>query len=438
MGVAETFLAGLPHVRFEGPDSATPLAYRYYQPDRVVLGQTMAERFRFSIAYWHTLSWPGSDMFGPGTFARPWQETNTIAHAEDKAALMFGLCERLGVSHYCAHDADAAPLGETLAEASANLDHIAGVLERHQAATGIRLLWGTANLFSHPRYMAGAATNPDPAVFAYACGQVAKMMEVTQRLGGQNYVLWGGREGYDTLLNTDIGRELDQLGRFLSMVAEHKHKIGFTGQLLIEPKPCEPTKHQYDYDAAAVAGFLRKYGLEGEYKLNLEVNHATLAGHTFEHELAFAASQGLLGSVDVNRGDPQNGWDTDQFPNSLGEWVLAIHEIVRGGGLGSGGFNFDAKVRRQSIDGIDLLHGHAGAIDLCARALLIVERIVTEGSFDAFRAGRYAGWNAGMGADLLGGRMTLAEAAAHAMSAPAPAPRSGRQEMLENLINRLS
>ncbi len=436
MSVAEQFFAGLAPVRYAGPDSTDPLAYRWYDPERVVLGKPMAEHFKFAVAYWHTLAWPGSDMFGPGTFDRSWQDGNTLAHADDKAELMFAVCDLLGVQHYCLHDADAAPLGETLAEASRNLDHVTEVLHAKQAATGVKLLWGTANLFSHPRYMAGAATNPDPAVFAYACGQVAKMMEVTHRLGGSNYVLWGGREGYETLLNTDIGQELDQLGRFMSMVVEHKHKIGFSGPLLIEPKPCEPTKHQYDYDVAAVAGFLRKYGLEKEFKLNLEVNHATLAGHTFEHELALAASQGLLGSVDVNRGDPQNGWDTDQFPNQLGEWVLAIHQIVKAGGLGNGGFNFDAKVRRQSIDAVDLLHGHAGAIDLCAHALLIVEKLLADGTFDAFRTARYAGWRDGLGADVLAGRMTLADAAAHATTTPAPTPRSGRQEYLENLVNR--
>jgi len=436
MSVADDFFAGLTRVRYAGPDSTDPLAYRWYDPDRVVMGRTMAEHFKFSVAYWHTLVWPGSDMFGPGTFDRPWQHGDTLAHADDKAAAMFAILDLLGVDHYCFHDVDAVPLGETLREGNANLDHIADVLAAHQSRTGKKLLWGTANLFSHPRYMAGAATNPDPAVFAYACGQVAKMMEVTHKLGGANYVLWGGREGYDTLLNTDIGHELDQLGRFMSMVVEHKHKIGYSGQLLIEPKPCEPTKHQYDYDAAAVAGFLRKYGLERDIKMNLEVNHATLAGHTFEHEIAFAGSQGLLGSVDVNRGDPQNGWDTDQFPNNLGEWVLAIYYILDAGGLGSGGFNFDAKMRRQSIDAVDLLHGHAGSIDLCARALLIVEKMVADGGFDAFRTHRYAEWREGFGAEMLAGRMTLADAAAHAAVAAVPVKRSGRQEYLENLVNR--
>ena len=430
------FFAGIAPIRFEGPDSTNPLAFRYYDANRVVFGKPMAEFFRFAVAAWHTMVWPGSDMFGPGTFHRPWQAADTFENAETKAALLFEFTEKLGATHYCFHDADVVPLGETLAEGWRNMDRIAEVLARHQQDSGIKLLWGTANLFSHPRYMGGAATNPDPAVFAYAAGQVRKVLEVTHQLGGANYVLWGGREGYDTLLNTDIGQELDQLGRFLNMVVEHKHKIGFSGAILIEPKPCEPTKHQYDYDAAAVAGFLRKYGLEREVKLNLEVNHATLAGHTFEHELAFAVSQGLLGSIDVNRGDAQNGWDTDQFPNSLADWVLASYYIVKNGGLGSGGFNFDAKLRRQSVDAVDLFYGHAGAMDLCARALLVVEKLMADGRFDQFTTQRYAGWRDGLGAEILGGTLSLAELADRAHAAAAPTPRSGRQEYLENLVNR--
>jgi xylose isomerase len=430
------FLADIAPLRFEGPDSTSPLAYRYYDPERTVFGTRMEEFFRFAVAYWHSLVWPGSDMFGPGTFARDWQQADTLDNADAKAEAAFALIEKLGAKYFCFHDVDAVPLGDDLTTARRNMDHIAGVFERHMQAAGVRLLWGTANLFSHRRYMAGAATNPDPAVFAYAAGQVRIALETTHRLGGANYVLWGGREGYDTILNTDIGQELDQLGRFLSMVVDHKHRIGFAGTILIEPKPCEPTKHQYDFDAATVIGFLRRYGLEREVKLNLEVNHATLAGHTFEHELALAGSQGMLGSIDVNRGDPQNGWDTDQFPNSLAEWVLAIWYIRRAGGLGTGGFNFDAKVRRQSIDPIDLLHGHAGAMDLCARAALVVERLEQDGAWQDFVQQRYAGWRDGLGARMLSGAVSLAEAADHAASASAPEPRSGRQEYLENLVNR--
>ena len=432
------FFAGIEQVRHEGPDSRNPLAFRHYDPARMVLGKTMAEHFRFAVCYWHTLCWPGSDMFGPGTFARPWHAADTVEMADMKLDVAFEFFAKLGAPFFCFHDVDVVPLGETLREGWANLDRMGDRIGAKMQATGVKLLWGTANLFSHPRYLAGAATNPDPAVFAYAAGQVKQVLEVTHRLGGDNYVLWGGREGYETLLNTRIGQELDQLGRFLNLVVEHKHKIGFPGAILIEPKPCEPTKHQYDFDAAAVAAFLRKYGLEREVKMNLEVNHATLAGHTFEHELAYAGSQGLLGSVDVNRGDPQNGWDTDQFPNSVGDWTLAIYQILKAGGIGRGGFNFDAKVRRQSIDAVDLFHGHVGAMDVCARALLAAAALIEDGGFDRFTAERYAGWDSGLGADIMAGKLTLEQIARRAHDAPAPKPRSGRQEYLENLVNRFA
>ena len=430
------FFPDIAPIRYEGPESKSPLAFRYYDPKRVVLGKTMADHFRFAVAYWHTLCWPGSDMFGPGTFARPWQSGDTFDNAVQKLDVAFEFFTKLGAPFFCFHDTDVVPLGDSLKEGWSNLDRMGDLIGEKIASSGTKLLWGTANLFSHPRYLAGAATNPDPAVFAYAAGQVQKVLEVTHRLGGANYVLWGGREGYDTILNTRIGQELDQLGRFLNLVVEHKHKIGFNGTILIEPKPCEPTKHQYDFDSAAVAGFLRKYGLEKEVKLNVEVNHATLAGHTFEHELAFAGSQGLLGSIDVNRGDPQNGWDTDQFPNSVADWVLAVYQILKAGGLGNGVFNFDAKIRRQSIDPVDLFHGHVGAMDICARALLGAAALIEDGTFDKFVADRYAGWGSGFGADILAGKLSLADIAKHAYDAPAPKPKSGRQEYLENLVNR--
>jgi xylose isomerase len=430
------FFPGVAPIRYEGPATANPLAFRHYDPTRVVLGKTMAEHFRFAVAYWHTLCWPGSDMFGPGTFGRPWHAADDFAHAVKKLDVAFEFFHKLGAPFFCFHDVDVVPLGDSLREGWANMDRMAELIATRMAQTGTKLLWGTANLFSHPRYMAGAATNPDPAVFAYAAGQVRKVLEVTHRLGGANYVLWGGREGYDTLINTRIGQELDQLGRFIALVVEHKYKIGFPGTILIEPKPCEPTKHQYDFDAAAVAGFLRRYGLENEVKLNLEVNHATLAGHTFEHELAYAASQGLLGSIDVNRGDPQNGWDTDQFPNSVADWTLALLQILHNGGIGTGGFNFDAKIRRQSIDPEDLFHGHVGAMDICARALLAAAAIIEDGTLDRFVADRYAGWGADFGKNILAGKLTLAEIGDAAHAAPAPRPTSGRQEYLENLINR--
>ena len=431
-----SIFADIPPVRYEGPDSRNPLAFRWYDPDRVVLGRRMAEHFRFAVCYWHTFCWPGSDVFGPGTFARPWQGADTIANADAKLDAAFDFFTRLGAPFFCFHDVDVVPLGETLREGWSNLDRMADRMAARMQAGGVKLLWGTANLFSHRRYMAGAATNPDPAVFAYAAGQVKQALEVTHRLGGANYVLWGGREGYETLLNTRIGQELDQLGRFLALVVEHKHRIGFRGALLVEPKPCEPTKHQYDFDAAAVAALLRRYGLEREIRLNIEVNHATLAGHSFEHELAYAVSQGLLGSIDVNRGDAQNGWDTDQFPNSVADWTVALLEILRAGGIGSGGFNFDAKVRRQSIDPVDLFHGHVGAMDVCARALLVAAAIIEDGTLDRFVDARYAGWQTPAGAAILAGRQTLAQLADAAADAPAPLPRSGRQEFLEALVNR--
>ncbi|MGH9132816.1 MAG: xylose isomerase, partial [Ilumatobacteraceae bacterium] len=346
-------------IRYAGPDSDDPLAFRWYDADRVVGGRSMADHLRFAVCYWHSFNWDGFDIFGAGTLDRPWHPTfapaadPTVA-ARQKMDAAFEFFTKLGVPFYCFHDRDIAPEGASFKESAALLDQMVDVAGEHQERTGVGLLWGTANLFSNPRYQAGAATNPDPEVFAYAAGQVAHCLEATHRLGGHNYVLWGGREGYETLLNTDLGRELDQLGRFLSMVVEHKHRIGFTGSILIEPKPFEPTKHQYDFDVAAVDAFLQRYGLVDEVKVNIEVNHATLAGHDFAHEVAVAVNAGIFGSVDANAGDDRLGWDVDRFPVSVEQMTLAMIEILRGGGLGSGGFNFDAKLRRQSIDRTDL------------------------------------------------------------------------------------
>jgi xylose isomerase len=341
------------------------------------------------------------------------------------------------VPYYCFHDRDVAPEGRTFAESCANLDAIVAEAEDHQARTGIRLLWGTANLFGHPRYAAGAATNPDPAVFAYAAAQVKVMLETTKRLGGANYVLWGGREGYETLLNTDLAREQRQFARFLAMVAEHKHRIGFEGLLLIEPKPMEPTKHQYDYDVATVLGFLARNGLEGEYKVNIEANHATLAGHSFHHEVAFAIANGVFGSIDANRGDYQNGWDTDQFPNSVDELSLAVYEIIRAGGFTTGGFNFDAKLRRQSRDRTDLFHAHIGGIDTLARSLLVAADMIEAGTLADLRDARYADWDGTLGAAILGGGESLASLEPRVRSGEIdPRPRSGQQERYENVVNR--
>lgn len=432
-----SYFTDLPAIRFEGPESRNPLAYRYYEPGRLVLGQPMAEILRPCVAYWHSFCWPGSDVFGSGTFERPWLGgPDTLAMAETKADAAFDFFAKLGTPYFAFHDVDAVPLGRSIREGWSNLDAIADRFAGHMERTGVKLLWGTANLFSHPRYAAGAATNPDPHIFAHAAAQVRAVLDVTKRLGGTNYVLWGGREGYETLLNTDLKRELDQLGRFLALVVEHKHRIGFTGTILIEPKPCEPTKHQYDFDAATVHGFLSRYDLVGEVKLNIEANHATLAGHSFEHEIAYALAHDLLGSLDINRGDPQNGWDTDQFPNDLNEMTLVLYRILQAGGLKTGGFNFDAKVRRQSIDAIDLLHAHVGGFDLLARALLNAERLIADSGLADFVSRRYAGWDGGFGQDILAGRLSLAEIAEKAAAGPEPHPVSGRQEMLENLVQR--
>ncbi len=422
-------------VRYEGPGSTDPLSFRFYDKDRMVLGKTMEQHLRFAVAYWHSLVWPGGDPFGGETFLRPWaQPGDPMAQARAKAEVAFELFRLLDVPFFCFHDRDVAPEGATLAESNAHLHAIADLFAEKMQTAKVKLLWGTANLFSHRRYMAGAATNPDPAVFAYACAQVKAAMEVTHRLGGQNYVLWGGREGYETLLNTDLGQELDQLGRFLNLVVAHKHAIGFKGTILIEPKPQEPTKHQYDFDVASVYGFLRRYGLESEVKLNIEANHATLAGHSFEHEVALAAALGVLGSLDINRGDAQSGWDTDQFPNSVPDVTLALLHVLKSGGLGTGGLNFDAKIRRQSIDPDDLLHAHIGGMDVCARALLAAANIIENGALQAALDARYAGWATPEGSHVLRGQTTLAEIAASVTGEPQP--RSGAQEYLENLVNR--
>jgi xylose isomerase len=438
--LAEQFFSDVPEpIRFGGLASSDPLTYKVYDPDRLVLGKRMEDHLRIAVCFWHSFSWPGSDVFGGGTFDRPWlgASGDPLGAARARLAAAFEFVEKLGAPFFCFHDRDVAPDGPTLAETQSNLAAIVDEIEAHMARTGIRLLWGTANLFWHPRYAAGAATNPDPEVFAYAAAQVRQILEATHRLGGANYVLWGGREGYETLLNTDLAREEAQLARFMHLVAEHKHKIGFEGTLLIEPKPQEPTKHQYDYDCATVHGFLVKHGLEKEFKVNIEANHATLAGHSFHHEIAYSVANGIFGSIDANRGDYQNGWDTDQFPNSVDELALALYEIVKAGGFTTGGFNFDAKLRRQSLDRTDLFHGHIGGTDALARALLVAADMIEAGTLDAMREGRYAGWGEGLGTEILGGSMSL-EALADRVAADGidPKPRSGQQELLENVVNR--
>lgn len=425
-------------IAYEGEGSTNPLSFRYYDKDRIVLGKRLEEQLRFAVCYWHSFVWGGQDIFGAAAFERPWHSAgDPLVRAAEKMQAAFAFMEKLGAPYWCFHDFDIAPEGENIRQSHKNLNTMVELAAQKMQETGLRLLWGTANLFSHPRYMSGAATNPNPEVFAYAAHQVRQAMDATHQLGGENYVLWGGREGYETLLNTDLKREAAQLGRFLTMVVEYKHKIGFAGTILIEPKPQEPTKHQYDYDTATVFGFLQRHGLEKEVKVNIEVNHATLAGHSFQHEIATAASLGILGSVDANRGDYQNGWDTDQFPNSADELVLACYEIIKAGGFERGGFNFDTKLRRQSIDAEDLFHGHIGGMDTIALAFMKAAELYERGDLQQFVQQRYSGWNGQLGQRILSGDMSLDQLSDWATGNNIdPRGRSGRQEYLENIVNR--
>ncbi|WP_011582137.1 MULTISPECIES: xylose isomerase [Chelativorans] len=430
------FFGNLQPISYEGPQSDNPLAFRHYNPDEVVLGKRLEDHLRFAVCYWHTFVWPGGDPFGGQTFERPWFG-DTMERARLKADVAFELFEILGVPFFTFHDADVRPEGASYSESVARLNDIADYIAAKMEKTGVRLLWGTANLFSHRRFMAGAATNPDPDVFAYAAATVKACIDVTKRLNGENYVLWGGREGYETLLNTDLGRELDQLGRFLSMVVDYKHRIGFKGAILIEPKPQEPTKHQYDFDVGTVYGFLKRYGLEDEVKVNIEQGHALLAGHSFEHELALAATLGIFGSIDMNRNDYQSGWDTDQFPNNAPEAALAYYYILQAGGFTTGGTNFDAKLRRQSLDPEDLVAAHIGGMDICAQGLKAAARMIEDKALSGPLEERYSGWNATEAQAMLKGERSL-EAIAERVARENldPKPRSGRQEKLENIINR--
>ncbi|NKQ12950.1 xylose isomerase [Pseudomonas sp. SST3] len=425
-------------IRYQGTASDSPLAFRYYDADKLILGKPMREHLRMAVCYWHSFVWPGSDVFGAGTFKRPWQQlADPMEMAMGKAEAAFEFFSKLGIDYYCFHDTDVAPEGNSLKEYRNHFAQMIDHLERHQEESGIKLLWGTANCFSNPRFAAGAASNPDPEVFACTAAQVFSAMNATQRLNGSNYVLWGGREGYETLLNTDLKREREQLGRFMRMAVEHKHKIGFKGDLLIEPKPQEPTKHQYDYDSATVFGFLHQFGLENEIKVNIEANHATLAGHSFHHEIATAVSLGIFGSIDANRGDPQNGWDTDQFPNSVEGMTLAIYEILKAGGFQNGGFNFDAKVRRQSLDEVDLFYGHVAAMDVLALSLERAAAMVQNDRLQQLKDQRYAGWQQPFGQAVLAGEFSLESLAEHAFANELnPQAVSGRQEMLENVVNQ--
>ena len=432
-----TFFPTIEPISYAGPKSEDPLTFRYYNPTQLVLGKTMAEQLNFAVCYWHSFAAPGDDVFGDGTWDRPWDDTMPGARTKLDAAFEF--FTKLNVPYYCFHDRDVAPEGSSAKETAHNLATMGELLAQAQEATGVRLLWGTANLFGHPRYAAGAATNPDPEVFAFAASQVRQALDLTHRLNGSNYVLWGGREGYDTLLNTDLKRESEQLGKFMQLVVEHKHKIGFQGTLLIEPKPCEPTKHQYDYDSAACFAFLQKYGLENEFKINIECNHATLAGHSFHHEVAYAIAHDIFGSIDANRGDPQNGWDTDQFPNSVTDYTLVLYEILKSGGFATGGFNFDAKLRRQSVAREDLFYGHIGGMDTLARALLNAVKLLESNALITNVDNRYSGWQQTLGSNILDGKLNLAELDDYVQTQnPDLQPVSGRQEYLENTVARIT
>lgn len=428
------FFKDIPQIKFEGPQTDNDFAFRHYNPDELVMGKPMKDHLRFAAAYWHSFAWEGGDPFGGATLERPWFG-DTMEAAKLKADVAFEMFQILGVPYFCFHDADVRPEGDDFPQNTKNLEEIVDYFAQKMDETGVKLLWGTANLFSHRRFMSGAATNPDPDVFAFSAATIKTCMDATMKLGGENYVLWGGREGYETLLNTDMGRERAQAGRMLQMVVDYKHKMGFKGAILIEPKPQEPTKHQYDYDVATVYGFLKDFGLEDEVQVNVEQGHAILAGHSFEHELALARELGIFGSIDMNRNDYQSGWDTDQFPNNVPEMTLAYYEVLRAGGFTTGGTNFDAKLRRQSLDAEDLVLAHVGGMDACAAGLKAAAAMLEDGKLEAARDGRYAGWNTTQGAELMASDLDMITARVMSEGIN-PAPKSGRQERLENLVNR--
>jgi xylose isomerase len=436
--VENTIFTDVETIRYEGPDSSNPLAYRYYDKNRHVMGKTMQEHLRMAVCYWHTFCWDGYDIFGAGTFERPWHSgVNDRAASDKKMDAAFDFFRALDLPYYCFHDVDVAAHSPTPRELSENLRYSVDRLGAKQEESGVGLLWGTANLFSHPRYAAGGLTNPDPEIVGCALRQIRDCLEATHQLGGANYVMWGGREGYDTLLNTDLKRELDNYGRFLSMVVEHKKKIGFEGKILIEPKPHEPSYLQYDFDTASIYGFLNRFDLLGEVYVNIEPNHATLSGHSFAHEVATAVALDMMGSIDINSGNSQNGWDTDQFNLDVRDITLAMIELLPAGGLDTGGFNFDAKVRRQSCDPMDVIYAHVGGVDALARALLAAVELIEQGELTSLKAQRYAAWNKASGARLLAADASL-ESIADAVAAEDNNPQhsSGRQEYLENLVSR--
>ena len=433
----QEFYKGIGAISFEGKESDNPLAFKYYNPDQVVMGKTMKEHFRFAIAYWHSFCGQGGDPFGPGTQQFPWdQSSDPIQRAKDKADAAFEFITKMGFEYYCFHDTDLVDEAPTLTENEKRLQTLAEYLATKQKASGVKLLWGTANCFSNPVYMNGAATNPDFNVVARAGAQIKMALDITMALGGENYVFWGGREGYMSLLNTDMGRELDHMGQMLTLARDYARSKGFQGTFFIEPKPMEPMKHQYDFDAATAIGFLKEYGLDKDFKLNIEVNHATLAQHTFEHELAVAANAGMLGSVDANRGDNQNGWDTDQFPVNIYELTEAMLVFLRSGGLQGGGINFDAKIRRNSTDVDDIFHAHIGGADIFARALITAEKIMKNSSLENLRKERYASFDQGDGKRFEKGELSMEDLSKIALGAKTPQRISGKQELYENILNQ--
>ena len=432
------YFKNIPQIKYEGPKSDNPLAFKYYNPDEVIGGKTLKEHLRFAVAYWHTFQGRGSDPFGlDGAALRPWDHiTDSMDLAKAKVEANFEFCEKLGVPFFCFHDRDIAPEADNLRETNKRLDVIVAAIKDRMKNSSVKLLWGTTNAFSHRRFTHGASTSNNAAVFAYAAAQVKKAMEITKELGGQNYVFWGGREGYETLLNTDMKLELDNLARFLRMAVEYKKEIGFDGQLLIEPKPKEPTKHQYDFDTATVLGFLKTYGLDKDFKMNIEANHATLAAHTFQHELYVARINNALGSIDANQGDLLLGWDTDQFPTNIYETTLAMMEVIKMGGFTKGGLNFDAKVRRASFEPIDLFYGHIAGMDAFAQGFKIAYRIIEDGVFDKFVSERYASFTKGIGKDIVDGKVGFKELEAYVLENGEPEITSGRQELLEAILNQ--
>ena len=431
------YFKNISKINYEGPNSKNTLSFKYYNANQTILGKTMKEHLRFATCYWHTFTWPGLDPFGGATFDRPWMKDNSLEMAELKLDVAFDFFEKLSTPFFCFHDRDIAPEGRNYLETQKNFYYIIDKMEKKMSDTGIKLLWGTANAFSHKRYMSGASTNPDPEVFAYLSAQVKDCMEATMRLGGENYVLWGGREGYETILNTNIQLEMDNLSRFLELVVNHKHKIGFKGQILLEPKPHEPTKHQYDFDSASCLALIRKAGLENEIRLNIEVNHATLSGHNFEHEIAYAIANNALGSVDINRGDTLLGWDTDQFPNNPQDLLMAFYYIFSNGGFIQGGLNFDAKIRRQSIDAEDLFYAHIGGMDVAARTLISVEKMINDKEISQYVKNRYKNWNQELGNFIHDKNNDLDSIANKVIKNNIdPSPNSGQQELLENMVSK--